>query len=140
MDQRVSLVTLAVADVKRSRTFYEQGLGWKPGFTGDDIVFYQLRGSILGLWDKKAMAKDLGVPPTQLATGAVQVAHNVADRSTVDRILAQAATAGARIVKPAHDAVWGGYTGLFADPDGHVWEVAWNPAWKLSADGAVALI
>ena len=139
MDQRVSLVTLAVADLNRSREFYDKGLGWKTGFAGEDIAFYQLPGNILGLWAKKAMAEDLGVPETSLGTGGVQLAQNVADRASVDRLLEQAQKAGARIVKPAHQAIWGGYTGLFADPDGHVWEIAWNPGWKLTADGTVAL-
>lgn len=139
MEQRISLVTLGVVDLGRSRRFYEEGLGWKPGFQAADIVFYQLPGTIFGLWSRRAMAEDLGVAEAALGTGAIQMAHNVADRASVDRILADAKAAGARIVKPAHDAAWGGYTGLFADPDGHAWEIAWNPGWRLAADGTVAL-
>jgi uncharacterized protein len=139
MEQRVSLVTLAVSDLAVSRSFYEKGLGWKPGFKSEEVVFYQLPGAILGLWSRSEMAKDLGVPTSSLGRGAIQLAHNVRSRAEVDRLLQEAKRAGARIVKAAHEAVWGGYTGLFADPDGHVWEVAWNPGWTIAADGTVTL-
>jgi catechol 2,3-dioxygenase-like lactoylglutathione lyase family enzyme len=139
MQQRLSLVTLAVGDLARARRFYEEGLGWTPGFAMDDIAFYQLPTMILGLWSRRAMAADLGVAPEALGTGAIQLAHNVPERASVDAILARAVRAGARVLKPAHEAEWGGYTGLFADPDGHPWEVAWNPAWTLASDGTVRL-
>lgn len=139
MQQRLSLVTLAVADVARSRTFYEKGLGWKPSFTQDDIAFYQLPGMVFGLWSRKAFAADMGMTEKQLGPGGIGLAHNVKDAKEVDRLLVEAKKAGAKIVKPAHKAVWGGYTGTFADPDGHLWEVAWNPTWNLAADGTVRL-
>lgn len=139
MEQRVSLVTLAVSDLAQSRRFYEEGLGWKASFTSEDIAFYQVPGGVFALWSKKAMAADLGKSQASLGSGAIQLAHNVRDQVSVDQTLAEAQAAGARILKPAHDAIWGGYTGLFADPDGHSWEVAWNPDWKMAPNGTVSL-
>jgi uncharacterized protein len=128
VDQRLSLVTLGVADLARARAFYE-ALGWSGAQQPDDeVVFFQAGGMILGLW-------------TQLERGGsgVELAHNVGSSEAVDAALAEAARAGAIIVRPAGRAVWGGYTGAFADPDGHVWEVAHNPGWTLAEDGTVHL-
>jgi len=139
MEQRLSLVTLAVADLGRARAFYEEGLGWKVGFTNDDVAFYQLPGMVFGLWSRASFAKDLGLPESKLLPGGIGLAHNVRSRGEVDRVIAEARAAGARMVKAPHDAAWGGYTGTFADPDGHLWEVAWNPGWTMDANGGVRI-
>jgi catechol 2,3-dioxygenase-like lactoylglutathione lyase family enzyme len=137
IEPRLSLVTLAVADVERARAFYS-ALGWRPSsIGGDEVAFFQLGPIALALYGAGSMAADLGAPAG--APGAVWLAQNVRDRAEVDRALAAAEAAGARIVKPAADAPWGGYVGYFADPDGHVWEIAWNPGFQLAADGALRL-
>jgi catechol 2,3-dioxygenase-like lactoylglutathione lyase family enzyme len=141
MHPRITLITLAVDDLERSLRFYRDGLGLPtPGIVGQEfehgsVVFFKLEGGLkLALWPRKHLAHDTGVPlaapsPTELAIG-----HNVASKQEVDAVLAQAKAAGATIVKPAQDAFWGGYSGYFADPDGHLWEIAWNPDWKLPAE------
>jgi predicted lactoylglutathione lyase len=129
MEQRISLVTLGVEDLARARAFYE-ALGWRDGQQPDvEVAFYQAGGMIFGLWTA------LG---GQSAPN-VELAHNVRSPEEVDALLAAAEKAGATIVRPAARADWGGYTGAFVDPDGHVWEVAHNPAWALADDGTVRL-
>ena len=136
MEQRLSLVTLGVADLGRSRAFYE-ALGWKPAFANEGVVFFQLGGMVLGLWSREELAKDAGLPaPPQ--PGAIALAQNLRSREEVDRLLAEAEGAGAKI-KPAHATEWGGYSGYFADPDGHPWEVAHNPFWTIEPDGSIRL-
>ena len=139
MEQRLSLVTLGVADLGRARRFYEDGLGWKRGNDNPDGAFYQMRGGILALWARTARAADARVADTGAAFGGVALAYNARSKAEVDAVLAEAEAAGARLLKPAEDVFWGGYSGYFADPDGHVWEVAWNPFWRIDADGRVAL-
>jgi len=139
MDQRVSLITLGVADLARARRFYEDGLGWRRGNTEDSVAFYQLPGAVLGLWPRAALAKDAGVVDDGAAFGGVALAYNARSKEEVDAVLAEATAAGATILKPAEDAFWGGYSGYFADLDGHAWEVAWNPSWRLDAEGRVSL-
>lgn len=139
MEQRLSLVTLGVSDLKRARAFYEQGLGWRASAGGgEEVVFFQLGGMVLGLFGRDALAADANL---RLGTGfgAMALAHNVRERAEVDAVLAEAKAAGAKILKPAADTFWGGYAGYFGDLDGHVWEVAWNPFWPLTADGAIQL-
>ncbi|KAB2862634.1 MAG: VOC family protein [Bauldia sp.] len=139
MEQRLSLVTLGVADLGRARRFYEDGLGWKRGNDNPDVAFYQMPGGILALWSRTALAADARVADTGAAFGGVALAYNARSKAEVDAVLAEAEAAGARLLKPAEDVFWGGYSGYFADPDGHVWEVAWNPFWRIDADGRVAL-
>lgn len=139
MDQRLSLVTLGITDLTRSRRFYEEGLGWTAGFANDDVVFYQLNGMILALWHRDALAQDANLSAESTGVGGIALAYNVGERATVDAVLAEAARAGAKILKSGQEAFWGGYTGYFADPDGHPWEVAWNPGWTLHPDGSVSL-
>ena len=141
MEQRLSLVTLGVADVARARRFYEQGLGWTASKAGNDsVVFFQLGGMILALFGRAALAEDARLPdPGGAGFGGIALAYNVRRREEVDAVLAEAASAGGRILKPAEDAFWGGYSGYFADPDGHVWEVAWNPQFRLQDDGSLEL-
>jgi catechol 2,3-dioxygenase-like lactoylglutathione lyase family enzyme len=137
MEQRISLITLGVTDLQASHAFYEV-LGWKPGFTNDEVVFFQLGGLVLALWSREELAKDANLP-TPGTPGAIALAYNVRDRAEVDRALANAEKAGARILKAGTETPWGGYSGYFADPDGHPWEVAHNPAWTLAPDGSVRM-
>ena len=129
MEQRISLVTLGVENLARARAFYE-ALGWRNAQQPDDeVAFYQAGGMIFGLWAA------LGGQ----SSPNVELAHNVRSPEEVDALLAAAEKAGATIVRPAARADWGGYTGSFADPDGHVWEVAHNPDWVLADDGTIRL-
>jgi catechol 2,3-dioxygenase-like lactoylglutathione lyase family enzyme len=137
MEPRLSLVTLAVASVPRARAFY-RALGWRAAsIGGDEVAFFQLGPLALALYGRASMAADLGSRAGD--PGSVWLAQNLRDRAEVDRVLAEAQAAGARIVKPAADTSWGGYVGYFADPDGHVWEIAWNPGFTLTDDGALRL-
>lgn len=138
MEQRLSLITLGVADIARSRRFYET-LGWRASDASQaDVTFFQLGGIALSLWGRAELAEDAGVPDGG-GFGGVALAHNARSREEVAQILEQARAAGARILKPAHETVWGGYAGYFADPDGHPWEIAWNPHFPLRADGSLRL-
>ncbi|MDP6068185.1 MAG: VOC family protein [Alphaproteobacteria bacterium] len=140
MEQRVSLITLGVADLPRARAFYE-ALGWKAsGFSNQHIVFFQIGGLAFSLYGREALAKDAGVPGRDPGDGPLMaLAHNVRERAAVDSLLDDASAAGAPITQPARDTEWGGYAGAFADPDGHLWEIAWNPHFPLAADGSVTL-
>jgi catechol 2,3-dioxygenase-like lactoylglutathione lyase family enzyme len=138
MEQRLSMVTLGVADLERSLSFY-QSLGWRRGNRHAEVVFFQIGGAILGLFARDALAADAGLPAAGSGFGGIALAYNTRSREEVDTVLAEAAAAGATIPKPAADAFWGGYSGHFADPDGHLWEVAWNPGWTLLEDGSVRL-
>ena len=140
MDQRLSLITLGVGDLPRARRFYAR-LGWRESPAGnDEVAFFQLNGIGLSLFGRAALAADAGLPssPPGAFTG-IALAHNVRDRAAVAPTLAEAKAAGARIVKPAQDTFWGGHAGYFADPDGHLWEVAWNPGFPLAGDGSLRL-
>ncbi|MBP2296644.1 VOC family protein [Azospirillum rugosum] len=142
MEQRISLITLGVADLARSRRFYEAGLGWTPSPASQEaITFYQLGGMALALYGREALAEDAHLAeagPTS-GFGGITLAHNLRSREEVDALMARAAHAGARILKPAQEVFWGGYSGYFADPDGHPWEVCWNPHFPLAADGSLRL-
>ncbi len=139
MDQRLSIVTLGVADVGRSRGFYER-LGWTAASSSQEaIVFFQLGGMALALYGRDALAEDARIPAGPSGFGAITLAYNARTREDVDAVLAEAAKAGATILKAAEDVFWGGYSGYFADPDGHPWEVCWNPYFKLEADGRLTL-
>lgn len=139
MEPRISLVTLGVADVARSRGFYER-LGLKASTAGNEgVAFFQMGGMVLALWGRGDLAQDAGLPEPGPGFGGVALAHNVRRRDEVDAVLAEAARAGGRILKRAEDAFWGGYSGYFADPDGHPWEVAWNPHFAIGPDGSLRL-
>ncbi|MCW5644692.1 MAG: VOC family protein [Rhodoferax sp.] len=140
MQARISLITLGVADLERAVSFYRDGLGWATeGIVGTEfehgaVAFFELQGGLrLGLFGRANLLRDAGLP-AELPSGspAFSLAHNLGSRAAVDSVMAQAATAGARIVKPAQQTFWGGYAGCFQDPDGHLWEVAWNPAWEIA--------
>jgi catechol 2,3-dioxygenase-like lactoylglutathione lyase family enzyme len=135
MEQRVSLVTLGVADPSRARAFYE-GLGWEGESPDGDVVFFQTGGMILALWGRDKLADDSCVHDSQ-GWGGVTLAHNVSSAGEVDAVLARAAAAGAKIGRAGAPTSWGGYSGVFIDPDGHPWEVAHNPGWTIEEDGSV---
>jgi uncharacterized protein len=138
MEQRVSLVTLGVHDVARARAFYE-ALGWKTGAEpDDDVVFFQAGGMIVALWGRDQLAAD-SVVEDGGGWGGVTLAYNVRSPAEVDDVLAQAEAAGATIGRPGAETFWGGYSGVFVDPEGHPWEVAHNPHWTLAADGSITL-
>ena len=129
MDQRVSFITLAVADLAASHRFYVEGLGWEPELhvVGEVLMFRVAEKVVLSLWDVDQFAAEVGGRPAAGGVPPVTLAHNVATRDGVDVVLQQAAAAGAEDVGEAQERDWGGYTGYFSDPDGFRWEVAWNP-------------
>jgi predicted lactoylglutathione lyase len=133
---RVSLVTLGVADVERSATFYE-GLGWKrsPASVSGEVAFFGTAGGLLALWRREALARDVGEPPGERGATAVTLAVNVDERAAVDAAFETVRAVGGRVIRPPEPTDWGGYVGYFADPDGHVWEVAHNPSWPIGDDG-----
>ena len=138
MEQRLSLITLGVADVARSRRFYEALGGRASGASQEDVTFFQAGGMALALWGRDDLARDAEVPYDS-GFGGVALAYNARSRAEVDDVIEQARTAGARILRPARDTFYGGYAGYFADLDGHPWEVAWNPHFPLDADGSLRL-
>ena len=137
MDQRVSVIKLGVADLGRAREFY-QALGWRSGNDEADVVFFQAGGMVLALWDRAMLAEDSAVPDGGGWAG-VTLAHNVSSPEAVDEIINEARAAGAVIGREPGRTFWGGYSGVFIDPDGHPWEVAHNPGWTLRADGTIGL-
>jgi uncharacterized protein len=139
LEQRLSLVTLGVSDLEKARRFYEDGLGWTRANTEKEVAFYQLGGMILALFARSALAEDAGVPSGGSGFSGIALAYNTRDKDEVAGVLAEAVAAGATLVKPASDTVWGGHAGYFADPDGHLWEVAWNPFWTMDDSGAVSI-
>lgn len=141
MEPRISLITLGVRDLKRSVAFYRDGLGWplSESTSGDSVAFFRTGGTILALFGWNDLAADATVPADGSGFRGVTIAYNAPSREAVDAALAKAEAAGATIVKPAQEVFWGGYNGYFADPDGHLWEVAWNPGFPLGPDGTVLL-
>jgi catechol 2,3-dioxygenase-like lactoylglutathione lyase family enzyme len=138
MDQRVSVVTLGVADLDRARAFYE-ALGWtSPSTPEDGVVFFPSGGMVLALWSRSLLEEDSGVVDTG-GWGGVTMAHNVRSPEEVDRVLEDAEAAGATIARRGASTFWGGYSGLFVDPDGHPWEVAHNPFWQMDEAGAITI-
>jgi catechol 2,3-dioxygenase-like lactoylglutathione lyase family enzyme len=134
MKPRITLITLGVDDLERAVRFYRDGLGWNTGgivgtgFEHGAVAFFDLHGGLrLALWPRASLAHDAGLPRSGNSPPGSSLAHNVASKAEVDAAMGEARKAGARIVKEAHDTFWGGYAGYFQDPDGHLWEVAWNP-------------
>ena len=139
MKARITLLTLGVDDLERAVRFYRDGLGWKTeGIVGQEfehgaVAFFDLQGGLrLALWPRKSLAHDSGLPVGPRSSTEFSIAHNVGSKAEVDAALASAAKAGANIVKSARDTFYGGYAGYFQDPDGHLWEVAWNPQWRIA--------
>lgn len=140
MEPRLNLVTLGVTSLDRAVAFYRDALGWRMSEQSvGDVAFFQAGGVVLALYPRHLLAEDAHLPDGPGGFGGITLAHNVRARDDVDRVLAEVAAAGARILKPAEDAFWGGRSGYFADPDGHPWEVAWNPGFALDAEGLVRL-
>jgi catechol 2,3-dioxygenase-like lactoylglutathione lyase family enzyme len=136
---RLSFVTLGVADIARARAFYDK-LGFRASSASNpDVVFYDVGGEVLALFGRAALAADAKVPESAPGFSGVALAHNVRSEAEVDAVLAEAVAAGAKLIKPGEKAFWGGYTGYFADPDGHLWEVAFNPFFPLDDTGRVQL-
>ncbi len=138
MRPRLTVLTLCVDDLERAVAFYREGLGFvTPGIVGREfthgaVAFFDLQpGLRRALWPRASLAHDTGLPQAPPSATELSLGHNVASRDEVDAVIAQADRAGARIVKPAGATFWGGYAGYFQDPDGHVWEVVWNPAWSI---------
>jgi uncharacterized protein len=139
LEQRFSIVTLGVADLARSSEFYEC-LGWqKSKASNDGIVFFQAGCAVLALYPRHELAKDAGVPAEGHGFPGFTLAYNSRSREEVDVVLAEAKEAGAKILKAAQETFWGGYSGYFADPDGFLWEVAWNPFFPIKQGGAIEL-
>ena len=137
--QRVTLITLGCTDLARSRAFYA-ALGWREAAGGTEgVSFYQMQGAALALFGREALAADQGRPEAELGTGAITLAQNFPTRDDVDAAFATAVAAGALPLKHPEEVFWGGYSGYWADPDGHVWEVAMNPFWPLAGDGSLTL-
>lgn len=136
MEQRVSLITLAVRDLERSAAFYE-ALGWTRVQSPDGVIAFDLLGQTLGLYPREDLADELGIPVDAIGGfSGVTLAHNVRNKEDVAPLIERAVAAGGRPLKTAQDVFWGGFHGYFADPDGHVWEIAWNPFSPLSVAGA----
>lgn len=134
----ISLITLGVADLDRARDFYA-ALGWTPTLAPGGVIFIQLAGQVLALWSRDELAVDQKRAQAELGTGAIALARNFSSEAAVDAAFALALAAGAKPLKPPERTDWGGYSGYFSDPDGHVWELAFNPAWPLAADGTLTL-
>ena len=134
MEQRVSVITLPVTDIARSKAFYCAGLSWEAAFANEEAVFFQLNGLVLSLFRQQGFVED-STRPWQPGHSSFALAHNTRSQAEVDTVFAQALAAGATAVKPPQATFWGGYAGYFADPDGHLWEVAHNPAWPITAEG-----
>ena len=136
MEQRLSLITLGVTDLDRARKLYE-ALGWKTGAApDDDVVFFQAGGTILALWDRTKLAEDSAVTDGG-GWGGVTPAFNTRSPEDVDSVIEEARAAGATIGREPAETFWGGYSGVFIDPDGHPWEVAHNPHWTIAEDGSI---
>lgn len=141
MKPRINLITLCVDDLEKSVAFYRDGLGLQtPGIVGTElengaVAFFELAGGLkLAIWPRQSLAKDSGLSVTPVSATDFSIGHNVASKEEVDAVMEQARKAGAVIVKPARATFWGGYAGYFQDPDQHLWEVAWNPEWKIPTD------
>jgi uncharacterized protein len=132
MEPRISIITLGVSDLNRSIAFYRDGLGLPTNFKeSEGIAFFQLKGTWLALYPAGALAKDACLPSERTRFGGMTLAQNVQSKEKADKVIALALAAGAKLLKPAADTFWGGYSGYFADPYGHPWEVAWNPFFPL---------
>ena len=136
--QRVTLITLGVSDLAAAKAFYAR-LGWIQHSGTDGVAFYQMHGAVLGLFGRAELAADQGRPGAELGTGAITLAQNFATEADVDAAFALAIAAGGRSLKAPEKVFWGGYSGYWSGPDGHVWEVAMNPFWPLAADGSLTL-
>lgn len=138
MEQRVSLITLGVADVARARAFYE-ALGWRASGPAGGVAFFQAGGMIFALWSWQALADDAGIAPSGQGFRGSALAYNVRDKAEVAEIVDAWVAAGGTVTRPGQDTFWGGHTAYVADLDGHLWEIAWNPGWPIAEDGSIEL-
>ena len=140
MEQRVSLITLGVADIARATAFYER-LGWKASTASvpGEVTFFRAGGMAVGLWGRSNLASDTRQEDTGATFSGVALAYNTRSREEVDAVLAEAVAAGGRVLRPTEVPPWGGATGYFADLDGHAWEVAWNPSFPIAEDGTIRI-
>ena len=136
MQQQISVITLGIADLSRSRRFYVEGFGWAPVFENDEIIFYQMNGLVLGTFSRSALEGDMNRKGL-LSPGAFSLAHNVPAKEDVETVIQQLAEAGGRVLRPADAPLHGGFRGYVADPDDHAWEIAWNPGWAIDEHGRV---
>jgi len=136
LQQQISVITLGIIDLPRSRRFYVEGFGWTPIFENDEIIFYQMNGLVLGTFQKAALERDMNRSGLQ-TPGAFALAHNVASKEAVDGLIERLKNAGGHVLRPADAPPHGGYRGYVADPDDHAWEIAWNPAWSIDDRGLV---
>lgn len=140
MRQKLTLITLGVSDINKSLAFYEKGLGWKKSSSSNDnIAFFSLGGMVLGLYSKHALAEDVTVSPEGSGFPGITISYNAKSEKEVDEVLAEVQKLGATIIKPAQKVFWGGYSGYFQDPDGHYFEVAFNPFWKFDKNDNIKL-
>jgi uncharacterized protein len=139
MEQRMSVITLGVSDLARARRFYEQGLGWQVGLEQEQIVFFQLNGLMLALYPRELLAEDAQIAGRGEGFTGITLAQTVRTKEAVDALLAEAQCAGGKLVKPAQTVFWGGYSGYFSDPDGHLWEIAYDPECYFDEQGNVYL-
>lgn len=137
MQQQISVITLGIADLARSKRFYAEGFGWEPVFENEEVAFYQMNGLMLGTWLRPQLEDDMRRTGGDGA-GAFSLAHNAPDEATVDSLIDQLVAAGGSLLRPADAPPHGGYRGYVADPDGHSWEIAFNPAWAIDAEGHVS--
>ncbi|MFC3164506.1 VOC family protein [Ciceribacter thiooxidans] len=136
MQQQISVISLGIADLARSRRFYVEGFGWSPVFENPEIIFNQMNGFVLGTFHKDALEADMNRRGL-LAPGAFSLSHNVREREEVEPLLQRLVDAGGTLLRPADEPLHGGFRGYVADPDDHAWEIAWNPAWAMDANGFV---
>jgi uncharacterized protein len=140
MEQRISLITLGVADLQRAVNFYEQVVGWKAEASPPGVVFFDLDGVVFALWPHDELAKDMGMMADSVpAYRGYALAQNARSEAEVDAIFTRLKNTGATIVKEPQKAFWGGYSGYFSDPDGHTWEIAYNPFWTIHDDGRLSM-
>jgi len=136
MQPQISVITLGISDLPRSRRFYVEGFGWMPVFENEDIIFYQMNGFVLGTFEKSALEKDMNRSGLT-SPGAFSLGHNVSSQAEVEDAIEQLVQAGGRIIRPSDAPPHGGYRGYVADPDDHAWEIAWNPDWPIDENGHV---
>ncbi|MBT3306413.1 MAG: VOC family protein [Alphaproteobacteria bacterium] len=141
MEQRLSMITLGVADLSAAKAFYEDVVGWVAAPGPPEITFFDLGGLVFSLYPLADMAKDRNAAPEEVGGGSQNfaLAHNARSKEEVDAIFSRLSKKGAEILKEPEEVFWGGYSGYFADPDGHAWEVAYNPHWKIQKDGRVSM-
>ena len=137
MQQQISVVTLGIENLERSRKFYAEGFGWSPVFENDEIAFYQMNGLVLGTWLVAKLDDDMQ-RRNGGGTSSFALAHNVSDKSEVQPLIDRLAASGGTVLRQADAPIHGGFRGYVADPDGHSWEIAWNPAWSIDENGLVA--